>query len=292
MAAASAYKVVILYNLEGQGWSETWYLNQVLTPFPPVGPGGAPAIPGVISTFLKARNALNSPAVYWIGLKLYALDATYQPTRVTWLYTNNAEGSTDASLDYPTCSWLATVRGGAGVGFRQCWLRGIPESYFAWDPDSGQFLPAGNVRNTFANFLQQLTAGPWCIRTINSNKAGGLTPVPALISNAANGAVILSASPPGAGPGAAIIVGGFKYPLQHLNGNYVYPTGYSLFTAGSVQLNQRAVTEQQIAAYNQTGTLRVRTYSLTPIAACALEFVRSRRVGRAFFVPRGRRSAK
>jgi hypothetical protein len=277
-------KVTYLYNLVGQGWSSTFYNNSIST----LPTGQNPQMPPQVSALGNAIFGTLAPGVNFIGTRI----SLVPPTRQTFVQAANyvRTGAADQIPDYPTTAMMLIAKGNQGLGTRQVWLHGINDNEINYA--NGVFTPAGGLLTAAGNVCTQLVGNGWALRTV-APKAGNGFPINVIAVGANFPGLSISVGGAWAFPASgAVIVSGFKYPLQKLNGTYLVGSGL-VQQAGTTYLANRFISAAAAALYVPgSANIRYQIPNYTPIAQCAFEFVRERRVGRAFFVPRGRRSSK
>lgn len=276
------FKFSMLFQYAGQGWSESWYWN-------------APAVLPVTNTppvfaasLIKARAAMLSGNVQFAGTRT----TDVSNPRLTSLYIAQNTPGAEGAPDYPTTAWMAIAKGVGGVGIRQVWLHGAADTEVAFDAAANAFTAVGGIQGNFPAYAKILTAPSWCLRTVQGRKASAnIALIPPLGISPAAGGVNIGTGYAGQTPTDNIIVGGFKFPLQHLNGTYLGVTGWQQTLTGILLLN-RSISASTAQGYAGGASVRKQIFEYTQIGAVNLEFVRERRVGRTFFSARGRRSAR
>lgn len=271
------FKFTMLFNFQGSGFSETWYYpGAVGFPLPPVNP---------FRNLFNSRYALCSNATVAMGWRLSDVDNPRQ----TAVEVNTGLTPFTDPPDTPTNSWLAITRGVNNVGRRQFWLRCVPDSWIVWSAAAQQFQPVGDLRVAFDKFKALLQNQGWAIRTVKSLLAAGGGQAVATVAPGAGGATVkLGGAVGGLDPNKPMIVSGFRKPLGYLNGTYATFSGW-LPSGADVLINGKSVSADAAATYTFTARTRKAEYTYTPIQDVTLEFARERRIGRAFFVPAGRR---
>jgi hypothetical protein len=275
---AGPYKVTILWNFQGSGFSESWYYNITSS----LGPTDLATIDAMATT----RNMLTASSVNMVA---YRVSDVSNPRQTIVKDFATVVGSS-STPDVVTNSWLAMARGPAGQGRRQFWMRGIADAWIQWDTTRAQWKLVPTFKRNFDAFVAVITKTPWSMRVVGGARpGGGGVAVQSVAPNNTNGSAVLTlAGAPPAAP-ATIIVGGFRKPLSKLNGTYIYPTGYAAGST-SVTLRTRTVTSLEANTYITGAQVRAQTFSYVTPSTVQLISPRERRVGRAFFVPRGRRS--
>lgn len=272
------YKVTLLWNFQGSGFSETWYYNITAA----LGPADLAAI----SAMSTARNGLTAA---FVNLVAYRISDTTNPrqTIVKDFVTVPGGGS---NPDTPTNAWLAIARGPAGQGRRQLWMRGIADDWVEWNQANATWKLIGPFKTAFDKFVGIVSKTPWAMRTVKTQAQGAPGVGIALVApGATNSAPVLTMSGGAAPPGGTLIIGGFRQPLSFLNGTYLYPTGYATGST-TITLRAKTVSQFQCSSYVTGAVVRSQQFNYVTPSTIQLVSPRERRVGRAFFVPRGRRS--
>lgn len=276
---AGPYKVTMLFNFQGSGFSETWYYNVTGTL--------TQTNLDQIDAMAQVRNALTAE---FVNLVAYRVSDLANP-RATYV-KNYASFPVSANLpDVPSTAWLAIARGPNGQGRRQFWMRGIADSWVQWDDTTESWKLVGTFNTKFQAFVAVITQTPWTIRVVTSTRGGAPSfPITSIASGTQQGQAIMTITNGPASTDAPIVIGGFRKPLAFLNGTYIYPTGFNV-GGSTIVLRTKTITPQQAGAYITGGVARTQQFSYVTPATVQLVSPRERRVGRAFFVPRGRRSA-
>jgi hypothetical protein len=279
------YKVTFLFNANAQGWSETFY-TQTVTANPT-----SQVLDPNVQLLGNSLLACSAYPTNWVGTRISQIGTPRSTILVAKNNTVKENAGNDAQ--YVTSCALANLKGPNGAGSRQLWLHGIGKNQMNFDPTQNAWTFGGPLQTAWSNLRDVLLSGNWYLRTINPalNDATLTLILSGQLGVQAN-AVVLNPTINKVPAGANIIVSGFKWPLQHLNGTYTYPLGCNT-AAAQILLFNRSLSTTQIAGYGGGGLVRAQVVSYTnKIASANLEFVRERRVGRAFFVPRGRKSSR
>ena len=276
-------KVTYMFNLGAQGWSTTFYNSQISAlPSNQITPPQVQALGNAIFNTL-------APGVNYIGIRV----SLTPPTRQTYVSVGNTvrTGSSDQTPDYLTTAMMIICKGAQGLGTRQLWLHGINDNEINYS--NGVFAVGGGLLGAAQAVQNLLTGGNgWCLRTV-APRTGQTFPILGVAPSVVQAGTALTTAGGFVVPvSGSVIVGGFRFPLQHLNGTYTVPVGVISAAAGTLLVG-KYVSAAQASAYPGNATIRyqVPNYN-TAITSANFEFVRERRVGRAFFVPRGRRSSK
>lgn len=273
------FKYTMLFNFLGQGWSETWYYNANV-PFPV-------AQNSVFDNLMQSRGLLCGENVVAAGWRL----SDVSNPRNTFVRLFGKVNNSGLLPDTATNAWLASVRGVNGVGRRQLWLRNVPDAWIAFDTTAEKFVPTGPLINALAGYTGTLVQPPWCIRTVQSLAASTTKARVTAVAAGPAGGTVLTVNLGGVPVGTSIVVSGFRGPLGFLNGTYDGNTGSTLGTT-TLTLNHKGVTAADAAAYVGGAFARTLVFFYTSISTIDLVAPRERKVGRAFFVPRGRRSRR
>lgn len=271
-------KLTLLWNFKAQGFSESWY--SAGSSLPTTNPDPA------ILAWCTARAKLCSKAMQFLGYRVTDVD---NPRR-TILYRNPNPPNTSVQPDVPTNAWLFEAKALNGAGTRQIWVRGVPDSEIEFDIVSQTFALTGGMAADMNGWAPLLTAGPWGIKVVTSLKDA---------TKKASVTGPLSLAPLGGGtrlPGAAagatvdrpLVVSGFKRPLQALNGTKAYNSSWFIDGA-DVIITHNAYAVKEMATYVSGASVREALYTVALVQTPQPVGPRERRVGRAFFVPSGRR---
>lgn len=274
-----ATKFTMYWNLGGQGWSETWYCPTETMPTDDKNVGKYEALYNV-------RDQLVATPGRQIGFRITDPNGNRKSIIKRYPLT---EPSAAASIDVPTNAWLALASLAGGGGTRQFWMRGCKDSWTVYSSAASGFVPTGELLQRFADFRTAALAFPLGMRILLSWDASAyhkevvsVTPV-----GAGMGVQVVLKNPTAPTAGKPLVVTGFKKPLSRLNGTYTAQrwdyTGANL-TLGGVDVGANAAGQ-----YVTGGRVRSAEYSFIQLVQLSLFEPRERRVGKAFFVPRGRR---
>jgi len=274
-------KVTFLWNLGGSGWSTTLYNTQISQP-----PSSNVLPPQVMAMGTALRQATEI-GTNWIGTRISLVGGN----RITFSQFTNNPVTGGVQPDYVASAGMILCRGQNNVGIRQFWVHAVASDQISYS--GGVWTATGALLGYLNNIASLLSGGNgWALRTVPGRLIGPPLAIQTVTPTVQGGGTILAATGFVGTPPNPYIVSGFKYPLQHLNGVYTWPGGYTTAGGGSIVLNNRYVSTAQANSYVGGGTIRLGTPSYTNIAFAQFQFIRSRRIGRAFFVPRGRRSSK
>ena len=272
-----------LFNGLDRGFSETWGYNSTADI--------QASDRQQIRVFAQLRTALCAPQ--WRCVAARIVDTSQlRVSELLSLEVSSKAGPFPQNADVPSTAWLlrATAANGAK---RQVWLRGGDDEWITFDAVANRFIVSPELLKRVdkwkALFFPIPGEGlsPWTIGRIGRSAQAGTDTqaVTAINTDALNRPTLTVAAAPWTAD-ENIIVSGFKKPWSYLNGTYT-PAAWQ--KAGLVVTLMKPVLGTFIAA-NFAG-VRVRRRTVTLIRLNALDFVRagSRRTGRAFFVPVGRR---
>ena len=278
------FRVTFNFTSEtGQAWSESWYNTQGSN----------------VSAVAPAAEDLAAKRARLIGLgnTLDSWKITDVENERLTLYRDPFAGflvTADAATDVPVSSQLGIVTTVPELGRRQFFCRGIPDSWVVFNPDAGIYTLIGAFQTAFQTFAKAITAGPWSLQVRDPVSAdAGLSDVTSVAPQLVTGRAQLTLAAGGGFTGEDdLILGGFRYPLQFLNGTYLSPRGYSLTGGTTLVLSNRYVSAFQASAYNAGGTARALNYTYPPITQCRYSRPGDRKVGKNSALPRGRRSSR
>lgn len=279
---AGPYKFTMLFNTStAQGFSETWYYNSSNT----IGQLS-------LSDFDALAAARDNLCASFVNLVGYRISDVSDP-RKTYPKTFTDISQAGNVPDPASTAWLASARGADGVGRRQFWMRGILDSWVSFNLTTNQWNVVGGFKAKYDAFVNLLTSSGsnWRIQTITSRKASTTARSVSTVAPSTSGnTTILSVADVTNYGSTPIIVSGYKKPLSYLNGTYINGSGYDVNSGtNSIILLQRQVNANAATFFGKGGVVRTKQTTLTPITHVELIAPRSRRVGRAFFVPAGRR---
>lgn len=280
-----AYRVTNLFNLGKQGYSITFFHSLV-----------GDINQGLLNDGASLGRALQDamvPAVSWEATRFQSIEAPRR-TRLVRVVGGQANLTSTSARDVTNTAWLVDVRSIDGLVRRQFWLRGVPDAQTEFDVGLNIWLPNPKLTRNFDTIKTLLTApnSPWRIPHVRP--VDGLDTSTKLVSSAATtGLNKVSLVLVGANPfdpfNDDIIVAGFKKPNSYINGVYRKRT-WALGVGSVVELPRTALAGLAFVP-TSTVTVRRRIYDYVQIGLFQTVEPRSRRTGRAFFVPLGRRSA-
>ena len=274
-------KMTMLFNFGGQGWSESWYNSASSIPSDPdVAP---------YSTLAIARQGLCAKYVQLMGWRI--TDAVNPRLSVIHRFPNPA--ITGDLPDVASSAWLIDVKTGSGQGTRQLWLRGVADDWTVYDPLAQRFTFTGTIQRKFNALAKVLTNTSWELRNRK----------PLSTSTTAQPITAIAAVPAGIGctftlgtggtvdPKKPLVVTGVRKPLSYLNGVYQPLVGFTI-TGSTVSLRSKSISAFNVTQYQTGAWCRNPDYTFNAISSMNVSYVAERKVGKAFFVPRGRRSAR
>lgn len=277
--AVGPYKVTYLANFRASGFSETWTYN--------------------LTASLAAADFASIEKLGSLRAKMFGGKTTLEAIRIADIANPRAvqviqrgqptKTTFDQTNDVASAAWLAMVRGAGGQGRRQIWLRGAPDIFIAYNDATGQFLKPPELVANFEAYKKELTSGRWVIAAKEPLGGAGVQQqfATSIQANTFNTAEIRVAATPW-DSNSAIVVTGFRKPWSYLNGTYSPGKWYK--SAGPVAVNL----EKPVALnFSQASIAGVRIRGKVPsyVAIDTIDLVRpgSRRTGRGFFAPSGRR---
>lgn len=279
------FKFSMLFNFQGQGFSESWYTATGTMV------NSRNELDPLFQALAASRDLLTAKYVNLIGLRLSDLSNP----RNTSTYIYNPTVTAGAAPDTVTNSYLVNVRGANNKGNRSLFIRGLPDDAIQWNETARAFVPVGVMTKNFANYGGILTNGSWLLRYVTpvvkpyapGQEINSITPSPT------QNAVLIGTSGAMTSQNGPLIVAGFKKPLSSLNGTYIFGSGYSTSGGAAVNLLGRGITPQQAATYVvNSASVRPQQFNFVAVSKITIEFPRERRTGRAFFVPAGRRRSR
>lgn len=280
---AGPYKTVLTFSCEtGQGWTETWYQTGQSS----LTAAGAQA--EALSSWRCQLCGQGSTLDTWT-----VLDVTTPRLSLSRDKLLGPLVSYPAVTDNPVSSQLGLVTCVPQSGRRQFWCRGIPDSWVIFDPFAGAYTLVGVFKTAFENFAAFITNGNWALRTVKSRLASVLkSQVTQVLPQPLTGFATLTLAAGGTFPGGVpAVVGGFRYPLQHLNGTFLFPNGYE-YAAPTFTYATRFVTAYQATSYQAGAYVRQQEPQYNAITQCAFDRPGDRKVGKRLSLPRGRRSSR
>lgn len=279
------FKYSMLFNFQGQGFSESWYTTAGTL----LGTSGSlnpPFLPLAI-----ARANMTGKYVLLVGVRL--TDLSNPRNTQTYAFAQKAQAGDDP--DNVTNSFLVNVRGAANVGNRSLFIRGLPDDAIVWNDAAQVFSPVGVMVRQFSAYRNALLNDGWQLRAVQPIAkpipAGQL--ISAITNNPVTDAVVITTSAAMPNQTLPLLVSGFKKPLSFLNGTYQPNSGFTITSGSSVTLRNRAMTlPQSLTFVSGSAAVRTQNFAFVNVNRVTIEFPRERRTGRAFFVPAGRRRAR
>lgn len=276
-----ATRITMYWNFGKQGWSESWYTTKVM-----------PTTKANLQDWddiYDARDKLVAGQAFQVGYRL--ADTEQQRKTIIQRYPAPT-GTGQLETDQAQFAWLALASVAGGGGVRQMWVRNPDDDWTKFNPGVNAFPPAAGLVQRLKNFEKKAIAFPLCLRVLQPfdvsafhGLVDGVTPI-----GAGNG-VILSLKTIVGAPSKTLIVTGFKKPLSRLNGAYVPNSGW-YFNTPSLTLVDKDVSANASLNYVSGGKVHSADYQYPPVVNIAIFEPRPRKVGRAFFAARGRRSRR
>lgn len=168
-------KVTYIFNMERNGWSETWYVKEVS---------------GLTDAMTAAKN------VAPFRMLLMAPGANIEAIRVSddsdrgdsllepWHKTTKGGAASGDNSDAPWNAWLVSVRSGAHYR-RSMFLRGMPDAWCFFDSTTGQYVVEDNMLSGLAKFQAAANENKFAIKAISRN--GVTNPTKAITGMVLNG---------------------------------------------------------------------------------------------------------
>lgn len=277
---AGPFKTTLIFDSEtGSGWTETWYN---------LGAGNLEMAGTHADILCTVRVGLIGKGNTIPSWKV--LDVT-QPR-----FSLSRDGMLGPFVpnkfptDRPAGSQLGTCTCAPFPGRRQFWMRGVPDDWITFDPDTSMYVLNPAFIAAFTPFRDHIQNGRWGLRLVKSYKNSNLKgEVGVVQEDLATGFAKLTLRAGNTLPEKVnIVVGGFKKPLQSLNGTYLWPNGYTR-TGADIVLRGKFISPIQGAGYVAGGTVRQQQFDYQPITRCAYDRPGGRKVGKFIGVPAGRR---
>jgi len=274
------YKTKLIFSsTTGSGWSESWYNNAAAD----------------INAAAKDADLMAKQRIQMCGKgnsipSWSVLDVTQPRFSITRDGLLPAYVSNKFPTDRPAGSQLGVCTCAPFAGRRQFWMRGIPDDWVVWDPEVNRYVLVPDFVEVFKTFRKFVVNSKWCLRTVKGYKASVMkSEVAILTTDVGSGFASLTLRLGGTLPEKVdIVVGGFRKPLSHLNGTYLWPNGYTR-NAVTIVLQGRYVTDNQAFQYVSGGTVRMQEFAYQPITLCNYSRRGGRKVGKILGVPAGRR---
>lgn len=264
------FKITYVFNAHRYGWSETWYTTVSTHD---IALQAAKSVAPKRARLLGNGNVLEMARVSDVDIP--------QDSKVYFFGGDQAVQVDDA--DTPWNAILARVEAGP-LYRRQCWLRGIPDSWIVLQSVNGINLPPGALNQAFNQFKIAILANGFALRVIDKSPPNG-TPVDVTaIANGAEGKVALSIAGIVGGPGKEVRIKGFIGPDKFLL-NGVHKIISNAGGVVTIDLDFNLLTNP---AANVAGKGVSRVIIYAPIEDAILLRPAKKSTGRAFFVSRGR----
>lgn len=295
-ATGNPYKVVLLYNLGRNGWSETYYWVQT-------GPAWS-EIDKLVKGIAVGIAPFRAPGVLLDGVRV--TDLVSRATKLYYPpeYPDPPNWSGNAEL--PAKAWFMDMYDESLTYHRKLWLHGMPARFNTFtfatgsspnqtDGDLAQTLltyKAFLVSNTVPTDGNPLPLGKWCIRAFAKE-------VPPQTSQAITDVTINPTTGTyqwtGAGVAPAlgtpyVIKGNKGIGIKGLNGRATTISTFAVGVGPTIyQVTNRLPKGIGSPILTKKGTIVSSEYRYYPIANVRLVRISTKKVGKAFFVTPGRR---
>lgn len=271
----AVWKISLLFNQGRAGWSESWYSDDTV--------GANPE--QVAPALLVARNKLCGSGAY---AEAYRITDTERLGNVTVSSTGFAVETSALAVDVASNIVLAQVTNGTKYR-RPVYLRGVPDEWIVRSDTRMEVEPSPDARLAFNSFLNFLIGEKIGFRTYSregalgdgvdigrwSETAGlGLTFKCAGLAAVAGDRVMIRRVK-GAVPADARKVNRSWYPVALGGDEYALPLSAEDVPSFAALAGGKAYIRRSI---------------FRAVVAGSLVRIASRKIGRAFFAPRGRRS--
>jgi hypothetical protein len=286
-----AYKITIFYNQYDQGWTETFYTNQTLTP-------NSFDFPAFVK-FLQASINIRGDGVYIYGARWTQLGAA----RVNYseLFEDTYASGATAGLEEVTAVDYVVKILNVQNQYRHLYLRGLPQVDVVRDEGSGAPKPTAALINGINKYIQAAAQLLLCLQTeqtVTTNPGlltGGVVSIQANPANAEQSIVTLNQSPTFSGTAPYFVrfnrvpkndVPGFPRECQALSAVVVSPFSivipYRYRAQNTVTYPNNMTFTQQLSNYFQIVSPTTGNPGWSGVN------FQERKTGRAFGVPRGR----
>jgi len=274
-------KMTMFFNFGGQGWSESWYNNA----------GALPSDANVspYKDLANARFALTAKYVQLMGWRV--TDVLNPRSSTVYRYPNPA--ITGELPDVASSAWLIDVKAAGSRGTRQLWLRGVADDWTKYDAAASRFTFTGTIQRRFNTLTALMINSSWMVRN-RKPLATSTSSQPITLVNVPPAGIGVDLTLGAGGPVVdtkPVVITGFRKPLSFLNGTYQPFVGYSI-NGSILSLRGKSLSGFMITTYRTGAWARNTDYDYNAISSMNISYVAERKVGKAFFVPRGRRSAR
>lgn len=271
------YKGEFIFKCQEQGWSETWYHQEDSTQ----------AAYSNMRAVAQARADCTGQHVILQAIRVSdeAIIGDSFLWQADWTTSIPGKSLNNLPADLSETAWLARVEA-TSLYRRSLWLRGLPDAYTRRDT-AGQMLFDPNFKPAFDNLKIAMFDNNFRLKVLSKNKvtnlSGNVTGI-APVNPPANTLWDLTVGTAGYQQGDEVrIRGGKGSGLEPFRGIF---TIQSVTPPTTVTIRLATVTAQPVILAFPNITKR--TYEYPKITSVTPLRVRSRKTGRAFFVPRGR----
>jgi len=281
--AAPTFKFDALFEYGDRGWAESWWTNKV----------SYDALKGVAFQYAQMRFEQTAAGVSVVGARLVNVAAPRTGYVITYPeFSAKTNGSPEHNVSE---AWLFKCRNADNGARRNFYFRGMGEGIVKTPVTAANFQPSGKMVTAGKQLIKFADTYGLVVRTCQTVAAAGAAAVPIdSISNGPNDYLQLAGTligDLGEVPKKAVIVSGFTGLAGKLNGTYG-PDQVKKETSGALTIKV-GVTPLQLEAYKGLGAYaRNAVYDQSKIDVGEFEFLSDKNTGRAFFVPRGRRSGR
>lgn len=277
------YKTTLIFSSEtGQGWTESWYQTGQST----LSAAGAQAeiLMGWRSQLCGKGSSVDNWTVIDVATPRLSLSRDRLLPEID---------SYPSTTDNPVSSQLGLVTCIPNSGRRQLWCRGIPDAWVEFNTVTGKYVLVGVFKTAFDSFAGFITNGNWALKVVTKTVASTLKSLVLSVQpQAVTGYAEIHLDPAGTLPNSVpIIISGFRFPLQRLNGTYLYPAGYAR-TGAVMVMTQRFLSAFEASSYVAGAYVRQQQNTYQTITACSYDRPGDRKVGKRLGLPVGRRSGR
>lgn len=270
------YRVTFFFESGQSGWTESYYR---------VTANHQQAMNAARGLFLTRRLGMTGSNVNCQAIRVTDPD----PPRDTLLETVNANNPQNPRGDYPGLG--VHVRLSAGPQYwREQIFRGPPDSWMVYSEALGLFTYTADWQLNFQQFEIQLVNAGWSLRVFDRVGVPAVKVVDVDREPAASLAIITTDGAHGLVIGQTVALTGIVGRIG-VNGQTIRrPTGhYQVITTPTGTTFGVLQSLPSDYVYSHGGTSRAVTYAYPVISRADVREPRTRRPGRAFFVPAGRR---
>jgi hypothetical protein len=276
------FRIQTLYEFGAEGWSDEWYL----------GPGSAKGAEAAAFAWATARFAGVTAGVSILGCRITDLTKPRSGYVKTYpQFVGSLVGNGEPLL--PGNAWLLRVREPNFPASRNVYLRGCGVNWVQSPVVGDVFVPSAFAIAQAQTLVACIVANNLSIRVPGKFGSAGTNSIQVnsaqvntdgslgLVSTAMASLTVDGKTP--------IIATGFKGLAARINGTYG-GAQCSLLNPTTLKIGKLLSAFQTAAYQGMGGQLRNPSYQLIIPAAGQLEYLTEKKTGRAFFVPRGRRS--